>query len=115
MNNADFKRRERFERYADISQRMKRLARDLNIPVVLLAQINRETADEYERPKLSHIRDTGSLEQDADIVLLLYVDRDDDSIIRVAIAKGRNAGRTGPNTDLRLRFEAPLMKVYADD
>ena len=63
----------RQEQVASISRRLKALARDLRVPIVCLAQLNR-LADSGgdSRPKLSHLRESGSLEQDADVVLFLY-------------------------------------------
>jgi replicative DNA helicase len=58
---------------AKLSRELKTLAMDLNIPVVALAQLNRE-AEKDKRPRLYHLRESGSLEQDADMVILLHRD-----------------------------------------
>jgi replicative DNA helicase len=55
-----------------MSRGLKGLAKDLNIPVVLLSQLNRDNEKTNRRPRLSDLRDSGSLEQDADVVLLLH-------------------------------------------
>ncbi|TGY87341.1 replicative DNA helicase [Marinicauda algicola] len=64
--------------YADvtkISRALKPLARSLQIPLIVLAQLSRETEREKDkRPRLSHLRDSGAIEEDADAVLLLYRD-----------------------------------------
>jgi replicative DNA helicase len=63
----------RAEAVSDISRRLKQLARSLNIPIVCLCQLNRENAKrENKKPLLTDLRESGSLEQDADIVLGLY-------------------------------------------
>jgi len=59
----------RHEQYSEISRSLKSLARELNIPVVVLCQLNREA--QREAPTLANLRDSGSIEQDADLVLLL--------------------------------------------
>ncbi|MDR1971483.1 MAG: replicative DNA helicase [Treponema sp.] len=64
----------RFEQISDISRSLKSLARELGIPIVVLCQLNREA--EKERPNLSSIRDSGSIEQDADVVMFLHRDRE---------------------------------------
>lgn len=68
----DNRKQSRYEATTEISGAMKRLARELDVVVLLLAQLNREAAAEDEKPKLHHLRDSGSIEQDADIVLLLH-------------------------------------------
>ena len=70
----------RQQEVADISSGIKRLAKDLSIPILVLAQLNREvekTAGASARPKLSHLRESGAIEQDADIVAFLHRDRDE--------------------------------------
>lgn len=65
------KARDRVEGVGQISAKLKDLAMDLGIVVIALCQINREAGDPTERPRIQHLRDSGSLEQDADVVLLL--------------------------------------------
>jgi replicative DNA helicase len=90
----------RQQEVAEISRGLKGLARDMNVPVVALAQLNRRSEDKGRvdnRPQLSDLRDSGSLEQDADVVALIhregYYNRSDPSLERKAeiiIAKQRN-------------------------
>lgn len=70
----------RQQEVAEISSGVKKLAKDLNVPVVVLAQLNREvekTAGGSSRPKLSNLRESGAIEQDADIVAFLHRNRDE--------------------------------------
>ncbi|MCF7791247.1 MAG: replicative DNA helicase [Victivallales bacterium] len=105
-----------------ISVGIKSLAKELNIPVVVLAQLNRQ-AEQQERPKLSQLRESGAIEQDADIVMFLHRDRDTqkdagmESIdAEIIVEKNRN-GQTGIS---ELLFFPKIMKFesksrYSDD
>lgn len=65
----------RHEQVADISRRLKTLAKEMSVPVLALAQLNRKSEDRTNnRPRISDLRDSGAVEQDADLVLLLYRD-----------------------------------------
>jgi replicative DNA helicase len=66
----------RYEQMSEISRSLKSLARELNIPLVVLCQLTREA--EKEKPNLSSIRDTGSIEQDAEVVMFLHREREHD-------------------------------------
>jgi replicative DNA helicase len=85
---------------SEISRGIKGLARELRIPVLALSQLSREAEkDEAGRPKLSHLRESGSIEQDADVVLILWRPPDTktgphDNFIKLIVAKHRN-GPTG--------------------
>ena len=95
---------------AAISNGIKNMAKELKIPVLVLSQLSRapETRDRTAVPKLSDLRDSGSIEQDADVVILLRrpckypddVEASDDTLAIVDIAKNRN-GATG---ELRMNF-----------
>ncbi|MCL2211568.1 MAG: replicative DNA helicase [Treponema sp.] len=62
--------KQRFEQISDISRSLKSLARELEIPIVVLCQLNRDA--QFETPTLANLRDSGSIEQDADLVLFLH-------------------------------------------
>ncbi len=101
------RRAPRQEQVALASRRMKILARELKIPVVCLAQVNRASEDRQDhRPRLSDLRESGAIEQDADTVLLLHrPGRHDesvaDNILDIEIAKQRN----GPTGAITLAFD----------
>ena len=61
---------QRYEQITEISRSLKSLARELNIPIIVLCQLNREA--QWEVPSLANLRDSGSIEQDADLVLFLH-------------------------------------------
>ena len=61
----------REQQIAEISRGVKGMAKELNVPVIVLSQLNRESEKEHRQPRLSDLRESGSIEQDADLVLLL--------------------------------------------
>lgn len=100
----------REQEVADISRKLKLLSRDLCIPVIALCQLNRET-EKRKRPALSDLRESGSLEQDADNVIFLHVDEEEKikqyiMDIQVIVAKQRN----GPTGEIQLKFNKKAMK-----
>jgi replicative DNA helicase len=107
----------RQQEIADISSGIKALAKELNVPVIVLAQLNREIEkDKNRKPRMSDLRESGSIEQDADVVGLLYKpDADDDEAatvesdglpVNLVIAKQRN----GPTGDINLTFLKPYTR-----
>ncbi len=92
----------RAQEIAEISRSLKTLALELDVPIILLSQLNREVESRTDkRPNISDLRESGALEQDADIILLLYRDdyynREDSKekgLAEVNIAKNRS-GSTG--------------------
>ena len=108
----DNRRDSRQEQVSAISRRLKFLARELNIPVIALAQVNRGSEDRQDhRPRLSDLRESGAIEQDADTVMLLH--RPDyhepgqhEGIVEVIIGKQRN----GPTGEVTLMYEKAFMR-----
>jgi replicative DNA helicase len=100
----------RVQEVAEISQGLKNIARELRIPVLALSQLSRAIESRGEKtPQLSDLRESGSIEQDADAVMFLY--RKDDDIresVNLKIAKHRH-GSTG---DIDLYFRGDRMKFY---
>ena len=83
----------------EISRSLKSLARELDVPVIALSQLSRAVEQRGGRPRLSDLRDSGAIEQDADVVMFLHRDRNEDDtgrseITEVLIEKHRN-GATG--------------------
>ncbi len=100
----------RVQEVAEISQGLKNIARELKIPVLALSQLSRAIESRGEKtPQLSDLRESGSIEQDADAVMFLY--RKDDDIresVNLKIAKHRH-GSVG---DVDLYFRGDRMKFY---
>jgi replicative DNA helicase len=98
--DSDDSKDSRQEQIAKISRRLKTLARELDVPVIALSQLNRGVENrEDRRPRMADLRESGAIEQDADLVLLLhrpeYYDANDQpGIAELIVAKNRN-GATG--------------------
>lgn len=97
----------------EITRELKLLAKELNIPIILISQLNRSVENRTDkRPLMSDLRDSGNIEQDADVILLLHRDdcyeRDSENknIIEVNIAKQRN----GPVGAVELLFKKEAGK-----
>lgn len=98
----------RVQEISKISRQLKGIARELQIPVICLSQLSRAVEQQnVPIPKLSHLRESGSIEQDADVVLFIYreeyykPDSDRKNIAEVFIAKHRN----GPTGKIQLYFD----------
>jgi replicative DNA helicase len=100
----------RVQEVSEISQGLKNLARELKIPVLALSQLSRaiETRGE-KRPQLSDLRESGSIEQDADVVMFLWREDDEKPENMVLdIAKHRN----GPLKSLKLFFKSDRIRFF---
>lgn len=103
---------QRHEQIGAMSRRLKLLARELSVPVVVASQLNRATENRTEaKPRLSDLRESGSIEQDADTVILLHKG-DSPDLVEVNIAKQRN----GPTGEFRLYFRRSFSRFenYAE-
>lgn len=100
----------RVQEVSEITQALKNMARELKIPVLACAQLSRAVESRGEkRPQLSDLRESGSIEQEADVVMFLYREDDDNrSDVKLYIAKHRN----GPTGELDLFFRGDRTKFY---
>jgi len=106
------------QQFTEISHGLKALGRELNVPVLAVSQLNRSVdAREIKMPRLSDLRETGSWEQDADVVMFIYrSDRDrpepsleEENVATISIAKHRN----GPIGAIKLKFD-PEKVVFRE-
>ena len=106
----------RQQEVSSLSRGIKAMARELNVPVVCLSQLNRSSEGrEGHRPRMSDLRESGSIEQDADVVMLLHredyyhrgeEDHVDDNTAELIIAKQRN----GPTGSVKMQFTGVTMR-----
>ena len=94
----------------DISKALKSLAMELNVPVILLSQMNRSSEQrETKEPEISELRESGDIEQDASIILLLWNLSEDDKSLK-GLKVGKN--RQGEPLKSGLRFDGDHMKFF---
>ena len=118
MKNLKFKSENRVEEISQITRSLKNLAREFNIPIIALSQLSRNVENRVDkRPILADLRESGSIEQDADLVLMLYRNKyynstqDIDlipSLTELIIAKQRN----GPVGTIKLIFDEKRTKFF---
>ncbi|PEI98701.1 replicative DNA helicase [Bacillus pseudomycoides] len=107
----------RFQEMSEISRKLKLMARDLNVCVIALSQLSRGVESRQDkRPLLSDLRETGQIEQDADVIMLMYRDdyydkeTENKDVTEIQIAKHRN----GPIGGMKLRFLKEFGKFVED-
>ncbi len=100
----------RVQEVSEISQALKNMARELKVPVLACAQLSRAIESRTSRiPQLSDLRESGSIEQEADVVMFLYrPDEENRSEIKLLISKHRN----GPTGEIDLYFRGERTKFY---
>jgi len=105
------------QQITEISRGLKGLARELNVPVLVLSQLNRSVDQrDHKVPRLSDLRESGAIEQDADVVMFIYrKDRDridisveEQNVAQIIVAKHRN----GPLGSLNLRFDPERVTFH---
>lgn len=103
------------EQVSRASDELKKLARDLNIPVIVLAQINRESekSGKPTMPTLANLKDSGSIEQDADVVMILHKEDISHEDVDLMVAKNRY-GRTGV-VHLKHKYRTNSYEERSDD
>jgi replicative DNA helicase len=112
----------RFDRRADevasITRGLKRMAGELRVPVIALSQFSRESAKSAREPELHDLRESGSIEQDATLVLMIHFTRMYD--VNIGIDEGEakllvKKQRNGPTGWIPLRFHAPSGRFYEQE
>lgn len=102
----------RVQEVSEISQSLKNLAKELDIPVLAISQLSRAVESRgTSRPQLSDLRESGAIEQDADIVMFLYREEPDErENVQLFVAKHRN----GPTGEFPLFFRGERTKFYEE-
>lgn len=118
MQSFKFKTENRVQELSDITRRLKNIAREFNIPIIALSQLSRNVENRLnKKPILADLRESGSIEQDADLVLMLYrnnyynlneelINDLDYSLTELILAKQRN----GPIGTIKLKFDEKRTK-----
>ena len=107
----------RHEQVGAVTRGLKRLAKELHVPVVLLAQLNREGAKTNRRPQLTDLRESGDIEQDSDVVILLHDPKPDEPAgpggkpIEALVAKNRQ----GPTGVCDLLMQGQFARIVQPD
>lgn len=103
----------RVQEVSEISQGMKNIARELKVPIMVLSQLSRAVETRGgKKPQLSDLRESGSIEQDADVVMFLWREDDENAeMMMLDIAKHRN----GPLRSIPLIFKGDRIKFFSRD
>lgn len=98
----------KYEEITEISKELKILAKEIDAPIICLAQLNREVENRPDgKPRKSDLRDSGGLEQDADEIILLYNDKENANVLNLLVDKNR-FGREG---EIKLYFDKSTGKI----
>ena len=115
MQTLNAKRQNRVQELSEITRALKNIAREFKVPLIALSQLNRNVETRInKRPLLSDLRESGSIEQDADLVLMLYRDdyyndcKNNVSEVEIILSKHRN----GPTGNVKLKFDANYTQFY---
>jgi len=118
MQGSNIKTENRVQELSKITRSLKTLAREFNIPIIALSQLSRNVENRVDKkPILSDLRESGSIEQDADLVLMLYksninrslkYDSQTSQLIELIVAKQRN----GPTGSIKLKFNQEQTKFF---
>ena len=121
MQNSKLKTENRVQELSQITRSLKTIAREFNIPIIGLSQLSRNVENRVDKkPILSDLRESGSIEQDADLVLMLYKNSSNNQSqpnsqtyqsIELIVAKQRN----GPTGAVKLKFNEEQTKFYNQD
>ena len=101
----------RVQEISEVSMGLKNLARELRVPVIALSQLSRavEHRGGTKKPQLADLRESGGIEQDADVVMFMYRENDEDlENMKLMLAKHRN----GPLATIDLRFRGDRIRFY---
>jgi replicative DNA helicase len=115
MQDSKLKTENRAQELSKITRSLKTLAREFNIPIIALSQLSRSIEMRVDKkPILSDLRESGSIEQDADLVLMLSDNisqglNQNQQLIELIVAKQRN----GPTGIVRLKFNKNRTKFYS--
>jgi len=114
MQNVTLKTENRVQELSQITRSLKTIAREFDIPIIGLSQLSRNVENRVDKkPILSDLRESGSIEQDADLVLMLYKNKSQtqsqtDQLIELILAKQRN----GPTGTIKLKFDEEQTKFF---
>jgi replicative DNA helicase len=113
MQNSKSKIENRVQELSQITRGLKSIAKEFNIPLIALSQLSRTVETRInKRPQLSDLRESGSIEQDADLVLMLFREnyynskQEQEELAELIIAKHRN----GPSGTIELKFNPEFIK-----